>query len=60
MNDKTLEYVKNLGVMVETWVVVYGNFVKQGFSENDAINHTREFMKSVVVTFMNNKDEGKK
>lgn len=60
MNERAMTYIKNLGVMVETWVVVYSNFIKQGFTESDALAHTRVFMESVVVSFMNNKDEEKK
>lgn len=48
MQDGLKSFMTNLGILCETWVVVYNNFVKLGLDRKDAISHTKEFMSSMV------------
>lgn len=60
MNEKALTYIKNLGVLVETWLIVYKNFIGQGLKEADAFTHTREFMKVFMGVNFSGNGEGEK
>lgn len=44
MNDKLLELINGVGAMAELWTISYNSFKKQGFSDDDAITHTKAFM----------------
>ena len=37
-----------IGAMVEMWNVTFKEFKKIGYSDKDAIEHTREFMKIII------------
>lgn len=59
MNEKLNSYIANVGILCETWVIVYKNFLSQGMDAKDALMHTQGFM----TAFMNgaaNHDGGKK
>ena len=59
MSEKLDSFMTNLGVLCETWTVVYKNFVSQGMDTKEALAHTQGFMQA----FMNgaiNHDGGKK
>jgi hypothetical protein len=49
MENNIKNFMTNLGILCETWTIVYRSFVTQGLSHADAIVHTKEFM-SVLVT----------
>ena len=44
MNDKVLELINGVGAMAELWTISYNSFKKQGYSDDDAIVHTKAFM----------------
>ena len=48
MQDGLKSFMTNLGILCETWIVVYNNFTKLGLDNKDALAHTKEFMSSVV------------
>lgn len=48
MQDGLKSFVTNIGILCETWVVVYNNFTKLGLDSKEALAHTKEFMSSVV------------
>lgn len=58
MNEKAMTYIKSLGALVETWLVVYNNFTKQGLNDADALAHTREFMKAFMSASISGNGEG--
>lgn len=55
MNEKLKEFINGIGVMCETWMITYNNFVKMGLSQNDALLHTKH-MTTVILEHMTNKD----
>ena len=54
MQDGLKSFMTNLGVLCETWMLVYNNFVSLGLNAKDALTHTKEFMSSVVGGIMKN------
>lgn len=48
MQDGLKSFVNNLGILCETWVLVYNNFTKLGLGPKDAISHTKEFMSAMI------------
>lgn len=41
MNEKTLKFITSIGVMTETWMVIYQAFLSRGMSQEEAIIHTK-------------------
>ena len=54
MNDKLNEFVKNMGVLCETWYVSYSNFIKMGLDHKAALDHTKGFMAAFMESFGKN------
>ena len=54
MDDRLKSFVTNIGVLCETWTVVYNNFVSQGFNPKDAMAHTQGFMSAFIAGAMQN------
>ena len=52
--DKLKTFVANLGVMCETWTVVYNSFISQGMNAKDAMTHTQGFMSAFMASSMQN------
>ena len=45
MNEKIMELIKGIGALTEMWIITYKGFTSQGVSREEALMHTREFMK---------------
>lgn len=54
MDDKLKSFVTNVGVLCETWTVVYNNFIGQGLNPKDALVHTQGFMSAFIAGVMQN------
>ena len=54
MNDNLKSFVNNIGIMCETWSVVYRSFLAQGLSVQDALVHTQGFMTAFIASSMQN------
>lgn len=48
MDDQLKSFINNLGVLCETWTVVYQSFLSQGLSHSDAMVHTQGFMTAFI------------
>ena len=59
MNEKLNSFITNLGVLCETWSIVYKNFLAQGMGAKEALLHTQSFM-TTFITGITNNDGGKK
>lgn len=59
MNEKLNSFLTNLGVLCETWTIVYKNFVNQGMDAKEALAHTQSFMQTFLNGAMTH-DGGKK
>lgn len=52
MDNKQLEdFINSTGALVEMWVLVYKNFLNQGFDAATAVVHTQLFMQTMLTTF---------
>ena len=47
MNEKTLEFIKSIGVMTETWMVIYQAFLSRGMSQEEAVMHTKGLYETI-------------
>lgn len=54
MDDKLKNFITNIGVMCETWTVVYNNFIGQGLAPKDALMHTQGFMSAFIASTISN------
>lgn len=59
MNDKLNSFITSLGVLCETWTIVYKNFLGQGMDAKEALAHTQGFMTAFMAGVFNH-DGGKK
>lgn len=57
MDEKLKSFMTNIGILCETWTIVYHNFVKLGFDHKEAIVHTKEFMGSVMKDIGQNRGQ---
>lgn len=48
MNDKFKSFMDNMGLLCETWIITYNNFVQRGFDHKTALEHTKAFMASFM------------
>lgn len=48
MSDKLKGFMNNMGLLCETWIIIYNNFVQRGFEHKDAVEHTKAFMSSFM------------
>jgi hypothetical protein len=48
MNDKLKDFINNMGVCCEIWLMTYNNFVQRGLDHKTALEHTRAFMTSFM------------
>ena len=59
MNNGLQSFLTNVGVLGETWTIVYKNFLGQGMEAKDALAHTQGFMTAFIASAINY-DGGKK
>ena len=50
MDNKLKNFIANMGMLCETWTVVYNSFISQGMSAKDALTHTQAFMSSFMAS----------
>ena len=55
MNDKLNNFISNMGVLCETWLVTYNQFIAHGLEHKAAIEHTKSFMSTFIKSFNENK-----
>ena len=48
MNDKLKSFMDNMGILCETWMVTYSNFIQRGIEPKAAMEHTKAFMASFM------------
>lgn len=47
-NDGLKSFISNVGVLCETWTVIYTKFKAQGMNDKDALMHTQSFMGALI------------
>lgn len=55
MSDKISDFISNMGVLCETWIVTYNQFISHGMEHKDALEHTQSFMKAFMESANGNK-----
>ena len=53
MNDKLQDFLKNMGVMCELWLVIFSQFKEKGLDDKAALAHTKSFMEATFATIIN-------
>lgn len=53
-NEMVDNLINGLGVMSETWVIVYKTFLNNGLTPADALIHTERMMRTVFESALNN------
>lgn len=53
MNEKLDSFLTNIGVLCETWTIVYRNFIGQGMDAKEAMMHTQSFMTTFISGIVN-------
>lgn len=48
MNEKLNDFMNNMGLLCETWVLTYNNFIQRGLDHKAALEHTKAFMSSFM------------
>lgn len=48
MNDALKNFMNSMGVLCETWMVTYNNFLQRGMDHKTAMEHTKAFMSSFM------------
>lgn len=49
MNGGAKDFINNMGVLCETWTVIYTKFKSQGMETKEAIMHTQGFMTALIA-----------
>lgn len=47
MNEKVKNFIDNIGVLCETWLIAYNSFVQRGLDHKTALEHTKAFMEAL-------------
>lgn len=50
MNEKTLKFITSIGVMTETWMIIYQAFLSRGMSQEEAMTHTKGLYETIFKT----------
>lgn len=58
MNDDINKFISNMGILCETWLVAYNQFLSHGMEHKAALEHTQAFMKSFMGSVNDNKGDG--
>ena len=54
MNNEMVKHlIQGIGLMTEIWTMTYNGFISQGLPHDKAIEHTKAFMSSMVISTIN-------
>lgn len=56
MNENVKQFIKDIGVLCETWTVIYRSFMSQGMTANEALKHTQAFMAATLESLTGKKN----
>jgi hypothetical protein len=54
MNEKLNDFMNNMGLLCETWVITYNNFIQRGLTHKVALEHTKAFMSAFMESAVKN------
>lgn len=55
MTEHLKNFINNMSMLCETWIITYNAFVERGFKHADAIEHTKAFMTAFMEAATQNK-----
>lgn len=55
MSEGLNKFINNMGVICETWLIAYNQFLAHGMEHKAALEHTQAFMKSFMESANGNK-----
>lgn len=55
MSDNLNKFISNMGILCETWLVTYNQFISHGLEHKVALEHTQSFMKAFMESSTGNK-----
>lgn len=55
MSDNINKFISNMGILCETWLVTYNQFLSHGLEHKAALEHTQSFMKAFMESSTGNK-----
>lgn len=50
--DQVNQFIQNIGLMTEIYMITYSGFKKQGLNDRDALMHTKTLLSAMLETFM--------
>lgn len=53
MNDKLKQFIGDVGILCEMWLVIYNSFIEHGLNAKDALMHTQSFMTATMNSSSN-------
>lgn len=57
MPDKVKNFINNIGLLCETWIITYNSFREHGVEHRMALEHTKAFMTAFMETGIQNSKE---
>lgn len=54
MNDNLSKFMNNMGILCETWIVTYNEFLRRGMDHRTALDHTKAFMSAFMESATKN------
>ena len=57
MLENVNNFINNMGVLCETWIVTYNQFISHGMEHKAALEHTQAFMESFMKSANGNTDK---
>ena len=58
MNKGAKDFINNMGLLCETWTIVYRKFRSQGLKKREALVHTQAMMATVLADIRKNSNGG--
>lgn len=50
--DQVNQFIQDIGLMTEIYMIAYNGFKQQGLSDRDALMHTKTLFSAMLETFM--------
>ena len=53
-NDRLNDFIKNLGMITEMWMIFYKGFRSQGLDDSEALKHTGALFGAIIDNMISN------
>lgn len=55
MTEQLKNFINNMSLLCETWIITYNAFIERGFKHDTALEHTKAFMAAFMEAATQNK-----